>query len=39
MRADRLIVLSEGRVTEQGSHDELISRSGVYAELFQAQFG
>jgi subfamily B ATP-binding cassette protein HlyB/CyaB len=28
--ADRIIVLREGRITEQGSHDELVSRPGSY---------
>jgi ATP-binding cassette subfamily B protein len=31
--ADRLIVLSEGKIAEMGSHDELIELDGIYAEL------
>ncbi|MEN9678567.1 MAG: hypothetical protein RIS76_4463 [Verrucomicrobiota bacterium] len=36
-RADRILVLQEGRLVEHGSHAELISRGGVYAALFQSQ--
>ncbi len=35
--ADTIVVLAEGRVTEQGSHEELIARGGRYAELFRLQ--
>jgi ATP-binding cassette subfamily B protein len=35
--ADRIIVLSDGRVQESGTHDELISRGGLYEELFRMQ--
>jgi ATP-binding cassette, subfamily B, bacterial len=34
---DRIYVLHEGRLVEQGSHDELISAGGRYAELFTLQ--
>jgi ATP-binding cassette subfamily B protein len=35
--ADRIIVLDEGQVVEDGSHDELIARGGLYRELFTLQ--
>ncbi len=36
---DRLIVLDEGGVVEQGSHDELIAQGGIYAALWAHQTG
>ena len=36
-KADRIIVLDDGQVVEQGSHDELVSAGGHYAELFALQ--
>ncbi len=35
--ADRIIVLRHGKVEEEGSHEELIVRSGLYEELFAMQ--
>ncbi|MBB5830151.1 ATP-binding cassette domain-containing protein [Micromonospora carbonacea] len=36
-RADHIVVLAEGRVAEQGSHDELLRHGGRYARLFELQ--
>jgi subfamily B ATP-binding cassette protein MsbA len=36
--ADRIIVLKEGQIIEQGSHKELIKAAGEYAKLNQQQF-
>lgn len=36
-RADRIVVLAEGRLVEQGGHDELLALDGRYAELFHLQ--
>ena len=35
--ADRIIVLRHGKVEEQGSHDELVAKGGLYEELFTMQ--
>jgi ABC-type multidrug transport system fused ATPase/permease subunit len=37
--ADRIVVLEDGRITELGSHAELVSRNGSYATLWQAWQG
>jgi ATP-binding cassette subfamily B protein len=35
--ADRIIVLASGTVIEEGTHDELLAKNGLYAELFMLQ--
>ena len=37
-RADRIIVLDNGRIVEQGSHDRLLAADGLYARLARLQF-
>ncbi|MFC7885725.1 ABC transporter ATP-binding protein [Streptomyces sp. NPDC057376] len=37
--ADRIVVLEDGRVTEQGRHDDLLTAGGRYAALWDAQSG
>jgi ABC-type multidrug transport system fused ATPase/permease subunit len=36
--ADKIVVLKGGVVAEEGTHDELLARDGVYAELYKIQF-
>ena len=36
--ADLILVLKEGNIIEQGSHEELIEKNGFYAELYNSQF-
>jgi subfamily B ATP-binding cassette protein MsbA len=38
-RADRIVVLDEGRVAEQGTHAALLARGGLYRRLYDTQFG
>jgi ATP-binding cassette subfamily B protein len=35
--ADRIVVLKSGRIEEQGSHEELMKRAGIYSRLFEMQ--
>ncbi|MES2150724.1 MAG: peptidase domain-containing ABC transporter [Pseudomonadota bacterium] len=39
MRADKIVVLYEGAIVEQGRHEELLERRGMYYELVQKQLG
>ena len=37
--ADQIIVISEGVVSESGTHEQLVARGGIYAALYSTQFG
>ncbi|WP_297696581.1 ABC transporter transmembrane domain-containing protein [Phenylobacterium sp.] len=39
LKADRIVVMEEGRVVEEGRHHELVARGGLYARLAALQFG
>ncbi|MFN2243004.1 MAG: ABC transporter ATP-binding protein, partial [Anaerolineae bacterium] len=36
--ADLILVMNEGDIVEQGTHEELLERGGFYAELYNSQF-
>jgi len=36
--ADLILVMEDGDIVEQGSHNELLDRNGLYANLYHAQF-
>ncbi len=38
MNADRIIVLKDGRIVEQGRHEDLLARGGEYKNLYEQQF-
>lgn len=37
--ADLIFVIDQGRIAEQGSHEELMAHSGIYAEMYESQRG
>ena len=36
--ADVILVMKDGNIIEQGSHEELLAKDGFYAELYRSQF-
>ena len=36
--ADTILVVKDGKIIEQGNHEELISRGGFYSTLYNSQF-
>ena len=38
LKADSILVVSDGVIREQGTHDELLERGGIYRELYETQF-
>jgi len=38
-RMDRIIVLDDGKIIEEGSHKELLQKKGLYSELWKHQSG
>jgi len=38
-RADRILVMDQGRIVEQGSHGDLVAREGLYSGLLRAELG
>ncbi len=36
--ADCIIVMNQGSIIEQGTHDELLTKDGFYAQLYNSQF-
>ena len=38
LKADRILVVTDGIIAEEGTHDELLARNGVYRQLYETQF-
>ena len=37
--ADKIVVIDDGKIVEQGTHDSLLKNNGAYSQLYQLQFG
>jgi ATP-binding cassette subfamily B protein len=37
--ADEILVIDEGRIVERGPHEQLLEAGGLYAELYETQYG
>ena len=38
LKADCILVVKDGVIAEQGTHDELLDKNGIYKELYETQF-
>ena len=38
LKADRILVVANGAIAEQGTHEELLEKGGIYRELYETQF-
>ncbi len=38
LKADEILVVKDGKIAEQGSHEELLAKGGTYRELYETQF-
>jgi ATP-binding cassette subfamily B protein len=38
LAADKILVLDQGKLVEQGTHDELVAMGGTYRDLYETQF-
>ena len=38
LQADKIVVMDKGRIVEQGRHEDLLARGGLYADLYRLQF-
>ena len=38
LKADRILVVKDGVIAEQGTHEELLALDGTYRELYETQF-
>ena len=36
--ADQILVMNQGQIIEQGTHEELLAQNGFYAQLYHSQF-
>ena len=38
LNADTILVIKDGRIAQQGKHDQLVAREGAYKTLYELQF-